>query len=223
AGGAWTVRVPPEQDEEKQPLAGELVELRGMPPERIAGLREHHRPGALGGSPPELAVDEVAQTPGGKTDGHQGCDEVDHVPEWLAASPAIQPDRQDHAQQAAVEGHPPLPHREDLERMREVVARLVEEDVAEAAADDDAHRPPEQQVLELGRREMRARGAPGIAQSHPAEEVEGGECDEVHEAVPAHGERADLERDRVELRMDEHRAPADAPNSGPARSRQSTL
>src|SRR5258706_6028428 len=55
---------PPEEAEERQALAGELVELRGMP-RRIARAAEHHSPGHVGDAAPELAVDEVAQTPGG--------------------------------------------------------------------------------------------------------------------------------------------------------------
>ena len=60
-----------------------------------------------------------------------------------------QGDRDDHAEQAAVEGHAALPDGEDLERMGEVERRLVEQHVAEPATDDGAEDAVEEQVLDV--------------------------------------------------------------------------
>ena len=106
-----------------------------------------------------------------------------------------------------MEGHAALPHREDLERIGGVVARLVEQHVAEPAADHGAHDAVEQQVLDV------ATGPAGggvLRQSRAAhrEEQEQGETDQIGQAVPVDRDRqADLrevERDRVELGVHEH-------------------
>ena len=85
--------------------------------------------------------------------------------------------------------------------MREVVERLVEEHVAEAAAEDHAEHAVEQHVVDVAR--MPA-GQQVLPRAQLAEHDEQHERDEVHEPVPAHGDGADLERDGIELRMDEH-------------------
>ena len=109
-----------------------------------------------------------------------------------------------------MERHAALPHREDLERMRGVVARLVEQHVAEPAADHDAEHAEEQQVLDV------APGPAGVGELRQARRARAAshrnsaEGDQVGEAVPVDRDRqADLrqvERDRVELRVHEHAA-----------------
>ena len=115
--------------------------------------------------------------------------------------------RDDHAEQAAVERHAALPDREDLERMGGVEAGLVEQHVAEPAADDGAEHAVEEQVLDVATRPAARRE---LRQARPprGEEEEQAEADQVGDAVPVDGDRhADLrevERDRVELRVHEH-------------------
>ena len=48
-----------------------------------------------------------------------------------------------------MEAHSALPHRKDFERVREVVERLVEEDVAQAAAEDHAEHAVHQHVVDV--------------------------------------------------------------------------
>ena len=72
--------------------------------------------------------------------------------------------------------------------MRQVLGRLVEQHLAQPAADDDAEHAVEQQVVQL----LRIDAVPGLdARPTPAEEQEGDEAGEVHQAVPADGQRAD--------------------------------
>ena len=96
---------------------------------------------------------------------------------------------------------PPCHTGKDLERMREVVERLVEQHVAEAAAEDHAEHAVEQHVVDVAR--MPA-GEQVLPRAQLAEHREQDEPDEVHEPVPADGDGPDLERDGIELRMDEH-------------------
>jgi hypothetical protein len=102
-----------------------------------------------------------------------------------------------------MERHAALPYREDLERVREVVAGLVEEHVAEPPTDDDAEHAPEQQVVDIGpypasRREVRLLHA---QRCKPQEEDE---RNEVSQPVPVDLDRPQREGDRVELRVHEH-------------------
>jgi hypothetical protein len=61
-----------------------------------------------------------------------------HVQPAQVVPPRDEHHRDEHAEKAAVERHPALPHREDLERMRKIVARLVKEQIPEAPAEDHA-------------------------------------------------------------------------------------
>ena len=80
--------------------------------------------------------------------------------------------------------------------MRDVGVDVVEQDVAEAAAEHDADHPVEHQVAEALR--IHARQAPG-AHASVAEPPGDGETEQVHQAVPMDLERAGGERDRVDL------------------------
>ena len=99
-------------------------------------------------------------------------------------APREQRHRGDHAEQAAVERHAALPDREDLERIGGVVARLVEQHVAEPAADDDAEHAVEQQVLDVAAGPAgRGDTAAGATRTR-GEEQEQAEADQVGQAVP---------------------------------------
>jgi hypothetical protein len=84
--------------------------------------------------------------------------------------------------------------------MGRVVPGFVEQHIAQPAAEDHPQHGEEDQVVELLARDRRAVVADPLRAEPPGR----GEAHEVHEAVPAHGERADRERDRVEVRVNEH-------------------
>ena len=115
-------------------------------------------------------------------------------------------DRADHAEQPAVKRHAALPHRKDLEQIRRVVLGLVEQHIAETAADHDAEHAVEQQVLDIAARPA-ALGEMRLAGSQRREPQEEAERDEVGQAVPVDRNGPELEGDGVELRVDKH-APA---------------
>ena len=171
-----------------------------MPRLRTRG-RKHHSPRQIGDAAPQLAVDEVAEPARREAERHQRRHEIGDVEPALVAPPREEPERDQHAEKAAVEAHPALPHGKDLERVREIVERLVENDVAEAAAQDHAEHAVEQHVVDVARMPS---GQQVLSRAKLAEHREQDERDEIHEPVPADGDRADLERDGIELRMDEH-------------------
>ena len=165
------------------------------------GVLEHHPPRHVRHAAPQLAVDEVAGPARGERERRERGEEVGDLEPAQLVLARHPPDRDEHAEKAAVERHPALPDGEDLERVLEVVAGLVEEDVAEPAARDHAEHAVEQQVVE-----QRDRHPPRPAgrDAASAEPVRDRETDEIHQPVPADRERADLDRDRVEVGMDEH-------------------
>jgi hypothetical protein len=167
---------------------------------RVAGAAKHHRPGYVADAAPQLAVDEVAQAPGGDARRHERRGEIHHLQVRHVVAPRREGHRRHHAEQPAVEGHPALPQGEDLERVREVVVRLVEEHVAQPPAEDHAEHDEEKDVVELGARH----GDDPLLDAAHAEPPSGGEADEVHQAVPADRERSDLECDGIDIGMDEH-------------------
>src|SRR5271167_197875 len=107
-----------------------------MPRHRV-DLRKHHRPGQVGGSAPQFAVDEVAEASCRKSERHQWCDEVGNLEPALVASTREHRQRDQHPKKPAVKAHASLPQRQNLERMRKIVEWLVEQDVAEAATEND--------------------------------------------------------------------------------------
>ena len=82
-------------------------------------------------------------------------------------------DGEHRAEEAAVERHAALPDREDLGRAGEIGVEIVEQHVADAAAEDDAERHPDDQIVDVGRARLPEAGpvfgrrgeAPGIATS----------------------------------------------------------
>ncbi len=150
-----------------------------MARQRRPRLREHHRPGQAGSAkrPHSSPLMKLPMRPAARPGRHARRDQVGDLAGTTAAAVANNAHRDDHAEQAAVERHAALPDREDLERMRGVVAGLVEEHVAEPAADDDAEHAVEQQVLDVapgpaapaycGRRARRAARNEEQARSRP--------------------------------------------------------
>ena len=90
-----------------------------------------------------------------------------------------------------------------LERMLHVIQRLVEEHVAQPPAQNDAEHAIEQHVVDVARMPARQQIAARANLPEPHEEHE---RKQVHETVPAHGDGTDLERNGIEIWVDQHRA-----------------
>src|SRR5690554_792484 len=72
---ARPAREPPEDDEQRDALQCELVELGRMPGDSPQG-RIDHAPGQAGRGPPQLAVYEIAEPAGAQSDRRQRRDEI---------------------------------------------------------------------------------------------------------------------------------------------------
>ena len=100
-----------------------------------------------------------------------------------------------------MKAHATLPYRENFQRIGQVVARFVEQAIADAPAEHHTKNAVQQQVIEICR-------LPALEDLLPrpiaAEQQEHGERREIHQPVPAHSQRADLNSDRVDFGVDEH-------------------
>src|SRR5690606_30616924 len=100
---------------------------------------------------PQLAVDEVADAPEAEPGRDPRRDEIGDGEKGLADVAGEEPDRDEHADQAAVERHAAFPSLENVQRVREQVLApgRIEDHVADAPADDHAERAVEDQVVDL--------------------------------------------------------------------------
>ena len=113
-------------------------------------LGKQHGPGQIGAghASPQLAIDEVADTPGGQTQRHQRGDEVGQLPEAALLLAGKQGHAHQHTEETTVEGHATLPHHEDFCRMAEVVARFVKQHLTQTSANHHAEHAVHQQVVQ---------------------------------------------------------------------------
>ncbi len=120
----------------------------------------------------------------------------------------------DNPEKAAVEGHAAFPDLQDFNGMREVIARLVEEHVAEPAAKDDAEDDRGQEVFDPRRLHRRGIARPEMRTLHqrdddaPADDQPDdiGEGIEAQRQIPAEKRNGDPVRDVGKACRGEHRA-----------------
>src|SRR5690349_10398240 len=143
-------RVPPENHEQQHALQRKFIELRRMT-RQVVDLRKHHRPRTGRGAADQLAVDEIAEPAGGEPQRTQRRNEIGDVEPAPPALTRIERERDQHAEKPAVEAHAALPHLKYLEWMNEVIERLVEQDVAQATAENHAEHAVEQHVVDVAR------------------------------------------------------------------------
>ena len=115
--------------------------------------------------------------------------------------PAEQHHRGDAAEKAAMERHAALPQFEDLGGMLDEERQIVEQHIAGAAAEDDADRDPEDEIVHLQQRDRR-RPAPQPLVLDQRAGVDPAQHDaaDIGQRIPADRDRPDRDGDRVEHR-----------------------
>jgi hypothetical protein len=158
------------------------------------GIREDHPPAAVGRPAPEFAVDEIGEAPEQKAERRDDGGIVEDAERRTAARPGQEHNGYDDPGEAAVERHPALPQAEDRGRIGEILARIVEDHIGEAPAQNHPERAPGDEIVEVAPVHRRPRPP-----QHPPEQPPAAEnADDIGEAVPADDERAEAEGDRVE-------------------------
>ena len=187
-----------EHDEQQQPFEHGLVELARVTRLRAAG-RKHHCPRHVGRPAPQFAVDEIGDAAEENSDRPGRTGQVPEREDRKAAMACEQDDREHAAEKAAVERHAAFPELQALERMRGEIARVVEQHIADAPAEDDAERHPQHEVVEIADRHRR-RPAPKLlgpddgAGVEPAQE----DADDIGKRIPADGDGPEADEHRVE-------------------------
>src|SRR5437763_1846313 len=149
----------PQDDDEREPFEPRLVKLARMARHRPAA-RKHHRPRHVARAAPQLAIDEIGETPEEQPDRPDRADHVAEREHRDIAAARKQHDRDHAAEKAAVERHAALPNIENLERVRREVREIVEQHIAGAPAEDDPEGDPQDEVVELAGFDRR-RSGPG--------------------------------------------------------------
>src|SRR3546814_930632 len=144
---AGTVGQNGQQDEEQKALEESLVELARVARHR-ATVGKDHRPRQVRGPTVKLTVDKVGDPSEEQPNGRGAGDQVAQDQDREASLSREQPSRADHAQQAAMERHAAAPDHEYLKRIGKVPVEVVEEDVAQPAAQDDAEGRPQNEVAQ---------------------------------------------------------------------------
>jgi hypothetical protein len=91
---------------------------------------------------PEFGIDEVGDPDKAKPDRNACGHDIEQAPGRNAARAGKQHHCQDRAEHAAVKRHAALPNGQNVERIGEIALQVVEQDVADAPAEDDAERRP---------------------------------------------------------------------------------
>src|SRR5262245_31703846 len=110
---------------------------------------EHHAPGNVRGSSIELAVDEVAQSSETQADRGDGCGQIRDRVDADLLTLAEPYERHDGTEQSAVKRHAALPDGEELQRVLQIIRKVVEQRVAQPPADKHTQRGPDDHIVDL--------------------------------------------------------------------------
>src|SRR6056300_1463255 len=156
---------------------------------------DHEAPRHVGRLAPEFTVDKVSDTPKAKSQRYDGRDKVRHAPHRMAEFLAVEPQGDEHAREAALEGHASFGDLEQVERIGKQLLRPVDERIAEAPPNNDAQHAVENQVIDLlaGHRRI------GAAAPAPGQPPGKQEANDIHQAVPAYFQKSDREDNGIDF------------------------
>ena len=174
-----------------------------------AALRKHHAPRQVRARkpPPQLAIDEITHPPCRQTRRYTGRDKISHLQPRPLARIREPQHGSDHAQQSAVKRHSALPHRKNLQRMAQVIARLVEQAVANAPTRNHPGHAQKQDVFDIF---ARPRTLPPdghkrlVMQAANAQKHEQAKRGQISQAIPVNGQRADLQGNGINVGVGQH-------------------
>src|SRR6185369_6711244 len=110
-----------------------------MPRKRSSGWK-NNTPRLLSDPSVEFTIDEITQSSKSQADRDGHGNYISHGPQIKPVLPDDIQSRQDATEQPAVKRHPSLPDGKDLERMRQVPAQVVKEDVSATSPQNNAKR-----------------------------------------------------------------------------------
>ncbi len=126
-----------------------------------------------------------------------------------------QDDAEERADEAAVKSHAAFPDFEDVERMGDIILRIVEQHVAEPTSDNDAEGAINEQVVDALRARPLGAVPVAVVRHHAADqEPAENEARDIGERIPADGQRPPLHENGIDRRKGQdkrrHRRAPDA-------------
>ena len=174
---------------------------------QVVDSRKNHCPRQtrIANTPPQLAIDEITDTPGSQPQRHQRRNKVGNVEPGTLRLAGVKRHRHQHADKTAMERHAALPHLDNFNRIRQIVAGLVKQHLPQTAAENNPEHSIEQQIIELLHRPAcfrKLRMGLDTILAKPPELQEG---QQIHQAIPMNCQWAKRNGNRVELGMNQHR------------------
>ncbi len=169
-------------------------------------MLEHHAPRQGCCCAPQFTVDEVANTAGEQANRNDRRGKIGDVENIDFALPGKDEVRDDDANQTTVERHTAFPDAEDDQRVMQknqltLIVKVIEQGVADTAAENDAHDDIKQQVANALRRPV-VMGHPRTAQSQPPGAPK---SQQIHKPIPAHGQRTQVDGNGINIWMYQHK------------------
>ena len=160
------------------------------------GAGEDDRPRHAGDAAPQLAVHEIGEPAEEQPERRAARDIIGDAQRRQAVAPREPQDADHRAQRAAVERHAALPQLQRPQRLAQH-GGIVEQDIGDPAAQNDAERRVEHEIVGMAPRHRRARPVDQLHQVPPADEDAG----DVAERIPADLQRPERERHRREVEV----------------------
>jgi hypothetical protein len=146
---------------------------------------------------------KLPRRPASKPSGTSGAIKSVIWKKRLAFAPAIQPHGKQHPEKTTVERHAAFPHLENIQRIGQIVTEFVEQHIPETATENHPQHTIKQQIVELLRIQQRCRAALDTVMSECEKQRKG---QQIHQPVPANGQRPERDGNRIKLRMNHHDA-----------------
>ena len=178
-----------QQQPEQQAFEARLVQLAGMARQLVRIGREDHRQreAAFDRASVKLAIDEIRQPPEHIGERDIDRDVIGDAEPVETAAPGDPGNRDQYADDPAVEAHPAFPQLEHIRAGEQL--GLVEGRIAESPAENHPERAIEEQIVRMALRHRRAGGLDHLRQVPIAQQ----DAEQVGERVEAQLEAADLE------------------------------
>ena len=113
---------------------------------QVAGTGKHHRPRHRCRGAPQLSIDKIPDTAKTEPDRDNRSDKITNTEKPFVRAARKQGNRNQHTDQTSVERHTTLPYLEDIERMRQVIRKIVKQHRAETTTDDQPDRTVKDQI-----------------------------------------------------------------------------
>src|SRR5579884_2853527 len=159
-------------------------------------VRVDHSPGQIRGRPEDVAVDQIANAPEHLADRGKDRRAVEEPPEWNLLAPAHHEQCEQDGADGSVEGHSAFPRGNDSPGLRDERLQRLLDDVEETPANDSGDdtgtkNRPNLVVGNTSRPDVRERDLDTRD-----------DADDVHQSIPANGQRPKLNQDRIDVQND---------------------